>query len=419
MVKLPVLVKTIIVFFIFIIPHQVLLGQTTEYRRDQILDLDFVFKNLKKSASYSTQPENHERLNLKYEDLKRDFSKIEYNPIDKYIKLYGLVDQLIDYHNRIQENTIPESINTADTNAGRFGRSKINLDSLELILSSKKQDDVEGIYYSQGAMITPQGVKIAIRQINNESKYEGIILNSVNDYWSRGKIILLIVPGTNDNLRLFWENTNNKSLVTMVSKIRNASIKTILISKRSNEIVKNEIDYRDSIYFKREYDNNVQYVKLGSFSASNNNIQKAKEFSTQLSTLDGNKSTIIDLRNNGGGGDRNSDIFLNVFKNFKGKIYVLMNAYTASNAEQFIIKLRKHQKVNLIGERSAGVLTYGVNRESKVITPSNQFRLIFTDLKDNWKDYSPYEGIGISPDIILEHDKKWIEETLRIIKTKD
>jgi C-terminal processing protease CtpA/Prc len=97
---------------------------------------------------------------------------------------------------------------------------------------------------------------------------------------------------------------------------------------------------------------------------------------------------------------------------------VLANYYTASNAEQFIVKLKLLKKnIVILGDRTAGVITYGHNYGKFLETPSKLFKLQFTDMDDNWKTYIKYEIVGIEPDIYLENTSNWVAQVTSRYRT--
>ncbi|WP_299177381.1 hypothetical protein [uncultured Chryseobacterium sp.] len=58
------------------------------------------------------------------------------------------------------------------------------------------------------------------------------------------------------------------------------------------------------------------------------------------------------------------------------------------------------------------MITYGRNFPEDHETPSKKFRIYFSDLKDNWKQYLKYEGTGLKPDVYLSPNEDWIEQAL-------
>ncbi len=156
-------------------------------------DLDFVYSNLKNTTSYKTQKATHKHVEAKYSALKASLSNKDLPTIERFIKLYELVDHVKDLHNDISGNTEifayedllkPEFLEKLkkDPDYNIFPRSKLDLDSLDLALSNRRIDAHEGIYYYQNYF------KIAI--VRNANRLEGIVLDTKIPSWERGETIL-------------------------------------------------------------------------------------------------------------------------------------------------------------------------------------------------------------------------------------
>lgn len=127
---------------------------------------------------------------------------------------------------------------------------------------------------------------------------------------------------------------------------------------------------------------------------------------------------IVDLRNNGGGGDRNSDIVYKLLKDYskKNKIHVLINHRTGSNAEQFAYKLSEMKNCKIYGQYTNGVLAYEI-KNGFYDLPSGHFIAVLTS-----KTHSKYlelESKGVQPDIKLSLESDWIKQTIKIIEEKN
>ena len=174
----------------------------------------------------------------------------------------------------------------------------------------------------------------------------------------------------------------------------------------------------DETFEYKKLNEKTHYVRLGSFSGMTTNHNKAKQLLSTLESeiLSGN--VIIDLRNNGGGGPRTSDLFKKFFKKNKASLnlYVIQNNYCGSDCEQFLMKLKEQQKVTSYGENTRGALAYGYGNYSSpsLITPCNKFSLGLTTAK--YEKYLPYEVVGISPDVYLKNNENWIEQVLKVIE---
>lgn len=76
----------------------------------------------------------------------------------------------------------------------------------------------------------------------------------------------------------------------------------------------------------------------------------------------------------------------NVENNLKGNFLILTSYHTDSHGEQFVLKMKKLPNVKVLCEKTLGMLTYKRNQGINYNTPSGKFNLMFTDLKDNWKE---------------------------------
>lgn len=158
----------------------------------------------------------------------------------------------------------------------------------------------------------------------------------------------------------------------------------------------------------------MQYIYFGSFSNANDNVKAFKAFYSKYKNSFTAQHIIVDLRSNGGGNSKWSDPFLKLLRKSKAKIYVITNQFTASNGEQFTLKLKDKLNAVHLGQTTYGVIAYGINYSYTYNTPSGKFTILPTDM--NYHKYIAYEGYGIAPDITLNFDKDWIVQTLQLIE---
>jgi hypothetical protein len=385
-------------------------------------DLSFIYDNIKRSASYKTQKAKQRSLDLKYNELSSLLRSQELSTIGYYIKLYELIDIIKDNHNWIRGNTKSftyqdlqdkQTLSTLKTQPeyNIFPKPSIDLDSLEHQLSTRKKTDYEGIYHYEKAL------KIAVFK-NNDGLYQGIILKTEIPSWERGETILYLQPKGNHHFRMFMGGLLDKQLFSMSNYFDNGTFRAFNWTKASDSHDYYYASYASQPFFFKNLDKDFSYLKLGTFSSSNHGIAESKEFHNTIIDSLNSPKLIVDLRNNGGGGDKSSKQFLKLLKKYKGDIYVLANYYTASNAEQFIVKLKLLKKnIVIVGDRTAGVITYGHNYGKFLETPSKLFKLQFTDMDDNWKTYIKYEIVGIEPDIYLENTSNWVAQVTSRYRT--
>lgn len=380
-------------------------------------DLDFVYENLKKSSSYKTQTDKHKLLEAEYGKIKKETSNNEPSLIECYIKLYQLLDVLDDNHNSITGNTKSFSYNNlkdeaflsslkADSTYNFYPKVKLELDSLESSLSSKVINDFEGVYHYD------KYFKIAIFK-NKNNLLQGVVLETKIPSWERGETILYLKAKENNCFRLFIGNFVHKKLISSADYFKDGTFKTFNLRK---DIIKNDfynVPYSDKKYLIKRLNKSFTYLKLGTFDSSNEGLKQTNEFYKQISDSLNTPKLIVDLRNNGGGGDKSSVLFYELLKNYKREIYLLTNYYTGSNAEQFIMKAKSLNNVTVLGDRTFGIVTYGRNYNEDFETPSKRFRIHFSDMKDNWRKYLKYENVGIAPDVYLDSNSDWIEQIIK------
>ncbi|MEM7087093.1 MAG: S41 family peptidase [Bacteroidota bacterium] len=286
-------------------------------------------------------------------------------------------------------------------------KTSAHLETLSKLLPLKQENDIEGIY--MGREIT-----VGVYQTDDPSKLEGVVLTSKLETWIPGQIIFYLTQNGNGRYDiLYFSPKSRKMYYSKGISASNGRIKYFL----KEGIESNEINFSKDKWVFEQLSDSVQYIYFGEFSNTASVKQASKDFYAKLKDLLGAEHLIIDLRNNGGGNKKHSDLFLKLFKRNKGNNYILTNSFTASNAEQFTTKLKKIPNTIHLGETTKGVLAYGKNYGYRYDTPSGLFSVQPTDM-DFHKAYFQYEGKGISPDLPLNYDVDWILQTLEIIETQ-
>ncbi len=165
--------------------------------------------------------------------------------------------------------------------------------------------------------------------------------------------------------------------------------------------------------------NGIQYLRLGSFATSTQSLKASADFYDSIRDSLTASTLIVDLRNNGGGGFRNLMKYIKLLQKFsrKGKIYLLINNGTFSNAEEVAIMLKASGNITTVGMATNGTLTYGNNYGNTHYLYGSGTALYPTDMKDNGKFLS-YEDAGLQPDILLKADRDWIGQVLAIISAR-
>ena len=174
----------------------------------------------------------------------------------------------------------------------------------------------------------------------------------------------------------------------------------------------------EDTYFRDEISPEITYLRIGSFNSWYPTLSDAEKFYKQLEGALSKPNLIVDLRNNGGGGDRNSDILFKILKSYakKNKLYVLINHRTGSNAEQFAYKLSELNNCEVLGQQTNGTISYEIVNGNYEL-PSGHFIAVLTS-----KTHSKYlevESKGVRPDIELSLESDWIEQTKKLIEEKN
>lgn len=369
-------------------------------------DLQVLYDAVKKTPSYRDQitGQRKSEYDLQFERLK--IESVQLNPFDSLYKLSSLLWPIKDNHLGLYQVS-----NKEISVRKRYPIPAINLDSLEEQLVSKPLNGAEGIYY-QGDRF-----KIGVYSTSNKDSLIGIVLSSSLPIWSNGEMAVLLVRSKQDGYKGVYANLYNKDLFF----VRNEKLingKLLFGSKRGAPV--NYASLLDKPNFElKTLRPEIQYLRLSSFRTSNIDVKKAEVFYDRIKDSLTSKNLIVDIRNNPGGGFKSSGMFLSLLKKYAEdcKVLIIVNRQTYSNAEQFVLKLKGHKNVVVLGEMTNGTLTYGNNFGNSVKLPSGKYTFYITDMKDSG-NYLPYEEIGVEPDLKLSPGSDWIEQVTAIILNK-
>ncbi|MCK0157736.1 S41 family peptidase [Cellulophaga sp. F20128] len=290
-----------------------------------------------------------------------------------------------------------------------FPKPKIDLDSLKTVLNTKPKEDIEGIY-TRNNYIT-----IGVYKSKLQNSYRAVVLNSETEVWVKGEIAYDLIPFGNDYLLSIGGSLSSKRLIAYTERIGDGFFYFMGFQKEFSQPNYASIMPSDSTYYRNELSNNITYLKVGSFNSWYPTLSDAENFYKSLEGNLNKSNLIIDLRNNGGGGDRNSDILYKIIKKYAktNKVYVLINHKTVSNAEQFAYKLSRLDNSLLFGQRTNGTLAYEIKGDNYTL-PCGNFIAVLTSKKDS--DYLQFESQGIEPNITLSMETDWILQLTRYIE---
>ncbi|WP_298527662.1 S41 family peptidase [uncultured Christiangramia sp.] len=312
-----------------------------------------------------------------------------------------LLVTLNDRHNMMYSE-VGYDVKQSDTFYHEFPRFEGDLDSLKMNLEIKTVKDVEGIY-------TRDGFSIGIYA--SEENLTLVNLSGGKKVWQKGEIIGLFLNYESGRYLAAIGQFHDKKLVNFPLEISNGHISKIQLSKSNAGPDRSSVVDTETFLYSKSGD--ITYLRIGSFSGYNPVLKNAENFYKSLEEKPLTKDLILDLRDNGGGGDRNSNILYKYLrKNYKNaKLYVLINGNTVSNAEQFALRLQKFKNVTLLGSKTSGTIAYELGKTYDF--PCYNYKGFFTFKGD--KKYLEYESVGVQPDIILDNSEDWIMHTKEYI----
>lgn len=410
-------------FFLTIISE----GQTSLYRAD----LAALRSVLQKTPSYKTQIKG-ERLssyNALYSRLTADTAA---NP-DSYQYFYNLAQllfpirdnhlafyQLPDYNNFKSKTSIDSFVVTKEFYD--YPYLPIDIDSLKKELNKKPGDSVEGIYhydrfYSVGLFKT------------SEKEYVGVVVDSDINLWKRGQIAIhLYEYGPHLFKALYGHPLFKNFSLQSNEKYRNQSLvnsyfygsySQTIYSKQLIEVDHVNLPKNISKFQLKNYNDDIQYLRIQTFQRTNVTTKASMIFYDSIKNALRAPNLIVDLRNNEGGAKKEARKYFSLLKKYsrKGRLYILLNNQSLSQAEIFTVQLKQLKNVTTVGQTTKGMLSYGSNYGKRERLPSGLFEIYLTDMKGK-ASLLKYEDHGISPDIFLNDQSDWVEQVVGIIKKK-
>jgi hypothetical protein len=341
-------------------------------------------------------------------------NKASYENIYEYIKPM-IANTSSDYECLVLLNKLALGLN--DNHINVFGmegengpeiqQTKIDLDSLSQKLKTKPFSAIEGIYE------LPKYVTLGVYK--EEEKYVGVILKSELSNWKAGEIMYTLLPFGEDLLLAIFGQQKSRRIVAVSERIKHGMFLKLGLKKDLETKPWHLAPERDSLFIRRELNVETTYIKTGSFSSFYPKLSDAEAFYVTLKNTLTKNNLIVDLRDNTGGGERNSNILLEILNSYaqQNNLYVLINHNTASNAEQFTIKLSQLPNTKILGDRTQGTLTYELRKNISNNLGCGKFVAIMTSKRH--KEYLEFESKGVEPDVLLNYNEDWIGQTVKII----
>lgn len=379
-------------------------------------DLEFLSQKIQQIPSYKVNgaafDTEYIRIEKEIENLDSGYecflqlNKLMLSLNDRHCNLYG-INTGIDEESK-KDAAKFEIFKTSELYTV-YPRPDINLDSLRTSLKNKPANSIEGIYYRKGYMT------LGVYKMAKSASYRAIVLDSENDVWEAGEVIYTLVPYGNNYLLAVGGSLSSKRMISYGERIENGIFMTMQFQKDSSIPNYSVSIYPDSTYLRKEISSEVTYLKVGSFNSWNPKLSEADKFYKSLEGTLTKKNVILDLRDNGGGGDRNSNGLYKVLKKYlnQNNVYIIVNHRTASNAEQFAFKLSDFQNCTVLGNRTNGTAAYEIVNSSYNL-PCEDFVVVLTSKKH--AKYIKLESTGIDPDIKLTIEKDWMKQVQEYIQ---
>ncbi|MEM5564788.1 hypothetical protein WNY78_06715 [Psychroserpens sp. AS72] len=377
-------------------------------------DLDFIVEKMRKMPSFKKQIKG---------DKKDDFENTYQNlvsqmkqplPFEDCYKL--LLEQTLlvnDVHfslgyknailsNEILKDSLKLKAFKLTEEFKNHPKVNLNLDVLKQRLEAEPIDAIEGIYrYGEFQ-------KVGVYYSEDKTMLIGVLLENSLKHWEVGQIKFMATHTSNQKYNLYYYDTDTRKpgFVKSIS-LENGRLWSY---KKEGNSFNYELPIKEQSNWEfKTINDNTQYIYLGTFSNSNKKKHQSfyKEVENKLTT----ENVIVDLRSNSGGNEKFSDSYVKLLKN--KNVYILTNCFAGSNGEQFTLKLRQIKNSKHLGQTTRGIIAYGMNYGYNYDTPSGYFNMTPTDM--NFHKFIEYEGKGIAPEIPLDFNKDWMEQTLEII----
>lgn len=412
-------------FSVFIFFTLVSNAQTNTY----LADLKALKSILEKTPSFKAQIRGT-KLSY-YNDLQKRLASDTTNNPNSYKYFYNLAQllfplrdnhlgfyQLPNYNNFKTKESIDSFVATKEFLD--YPICKINIDSLKTRLATKPPESVEGIYHYD------KFYTVGLFK-NGEKDYIGVVLDSDTKLWLTGQVAIHLYEYAPNQYKAIYGHplykyfllqTNEKyQQQSLVNSYFYASYSQSVYSKNRQQVDYVNLPTGSTRFELKNLYSDVQYLLIRTFQANKTTMQESQRFYDSIQSSLKAPYLILDLRNNEGGAKKEMKKYFTLLKRYvnRGRLFILLNNGTLSQAEIFTLKLMKLKNVTAVGQTTKGMLTYGSNYGKRERLPSGRFEIYPTDMNDNAK-LLQYEDYGISPDFFLRNDRNWIEQVIEIIQ---
>jgi len=386
-------------------------------------ELDFVYEQVQSTISFKDQikGEKEAKFEESYQKLRAQMND-KLSKLNCFWSLNQLMSLVQDKHATLAENPLDlteKSLQDSSFLAGyraseefrKFPKTDRNVAELTKSLEGKSLDEVEGIY-TIGSKL-----KMGVYRVAPDSLV-GVILSSQVEIWEPGQIFAYLKHSNiESHFDIIHYGASQKNLKFAKAQFFDHGM---LFPSVLKEDLKNNYAWIDKpaeeSYQLSNLTDDIQYVWLNSFSR----VTKPEERDALIAQIQTDltaKNLIIDLRNNGGGADKISVPILKELKKKKVNIYVITNFFTGSNAEMTTVRLKDDFDAIQFGQRTYGAISYGSNYGKSFDSPSGLFNFYPTDMRQ--REFIAYEEVGVQPDVKLNQESDWLEQTVAYIKSVD
>lgn len=329
---------------------------------------------------------------------------------DNHLGFWQKADEEINEKNIVDNAFIEKYIQSEAFK--NFPTVNINLDSLTTALKDKPKEDVEGIYHYSNYVTT------AVYRTHKKDSLVGVVISARLKNWQPGQLAFTMKEYAPGRFNAISAHLVKKNFSVLKQE---AFANGILFAgnwKKNPDEVNFAYKVTKDKYSLESINPNIQYLRLGSFASNNENVAEAAAFCKNIKDSLTAKVLIVDIRGNGGGADKVSDPFLKMINKYARNkpVYVLVNHWTVSNAEQFTLRLKKNKNVVLLGETTNGTLAYGSNYGNTVDIACGNYLFYPTDMDSS--EFSAYESVGVKPDVLLDYTTDWVEQVTNIVNAE-